>query len=316
MGVESADTATNPIQNTSACLDFSRFTVLVLPAMLNRFSLIWRRTRRRLFYPLLSLVLALGVVVVTPHLAQASLIDLIFNGIQAIQLSNISDRQEVQIGQQINRQLVGSEIRLYRNQEITSYINEIGQRLEQQSKRPDIPYTFQVVNDKSINAFATMGGFVYVNTGLIAAADNEAQLASVMAHEIGHIAGRHAIAQMRQAAVTRGLAAAAGLDRNTIVNIGVELAMQRPNSRKDEFEADQMGLETLKKVGYAPSAMVAFMEKLLKKGNSLPTFLSTHPATSDRIKALEQAIPSATANVGEGLNDMAYKDKIRVLLRT
>jgi predicted Zn-dependent protease len=316
MGVESAATATNSFLIMSAFLDFFRLTVLVLPAMLNRSSLIWRRSRHRLFYPLLSLVLALGVVVVTPHLAQASLIDLIFNGIQAIQLSNISDRQEVQIGQQINRQLVTSEIRLYRNQEITSYINDIGQRLGKQSKRSDIPYTFQVVNDKSINAFATMGGFVYVHTGLIAAADNEAQLASVMAHEIGHIAGRHAIAQMRQAAVTRGLAAAAGLDRNTMVNIGVELALQRPNSRKDEFEADQMGLETLKKAGYAPSAIIAFMEKLLKKGNSLPTFLSTHPATSDRIKALEQAISPATANVGEGLNESTYKDKIRVLLRT
>lgn len=284
--------------------------------MLNRFSLLLRRSRRRFLYPLLSLVLALSVIVVTPQFAQASLIDLIFNGIQAIQLSNISDRQEVQIGQQINRQLVGREIRLYRNQEITSYINEIGQRLEKQSKRPNIPYTFQVVNDKSINAFATMGGFLYVHTGLIAAADNEAQLASVMAHEIGHIEKRHAIGQMRQAAVTRGLAAAAGLDRNTIVNIGVELALQRPNSRKDEFEADQVGLETLKKAGYAPSAMVGFMEKLLKKGNSLPTFLSTHPATSDRIKALEQAIEPTKANVGEGLNDVAYKDKIRVLLRS
>lgn len=309
-------TATNPIQITSSFLDFFRLTVLVLSAMLNRFSLLWRRCRRRFLYPLLSLVLALSVIFITPLVAQASLIDLIFNGIQAIQLSNISDRQEVQIGQQINRQLVGTEIKLYRNQEITSYINQIGQRLEQQSKRPDIPYTFQVVNDKSINAFATMGGFVYIHAGLIAAADNEAQLASVMAHEIGHIAGRHAIAQMRQAAVTRGLAAAAGLDRNTMVNIGVELAVGRPNSRKDEFEADQMGLDTLKKAGYAPSAMVGFMEKLLKKENSQPTFLSTHPATSDRIKALEQAIAPATANVGEGLNNIAYKDKIRVLLRT
>lgn len=309
-------TATNPIQITSSFLDFFRLTILVLSAMLNRFSLLWRRCRRRFLYPLLSLVLALSVIFITPLIAQASLIDLIFNGIQAIQLSNISDRQEVQIGQQINRQLVGTEIKLYRNQEITSYINQIGQRLEQQSKRPDIPYTFQVVNDKSINAFATMGGFVYIHAGLIAAADNEAQLASVMAHEIGHIAGRHAIAQMRQAAVTRGLAAAAGLDRNTMVNIGVELALQRPNSRKDEFEADQMGLDTLKKAGYAPSAMVGFMEKLLKKENSQPTFLSTHPATSDRIKALEQAIAPATANVGEGLNNIAYKDKIRVLLRT
>jgi predicted Zn-dependent protease len=281
--------------------------------MLNPLSSLSRRYRRRFLYPLLSLVLTLSLVVGTAQVTQASFLDLIFQGIQFVQLSNISDRQEVQIGQQINQQLVGEEIQLYRNPQITSYVNEIGQRLAKGSKRPDIPYTFQVVNDKGINAFATMGGFVYVNAGLIAAADNEAQLASVMGHEIGHIVKRHSIQQMRQTAIARGLAAAAGLDRNTLVNIGVELALQRPNSRKDEFEADQEGLYNMEQAGYAPSAMVGFMEKLLKSGGSVPSFLSTHPATSDRIEALEQAIPAAQANVGNGLDSNAYKNKISVL---
>lgn len=282
--------------------------------MLNLFSLISRPYRRRFLYPLVSFVVALGLIVGTAQASQASLFDLILRGIQVIQLSNISDRQEVEIGRQINQELVSREIRLYRNPEINRYINEIGQRLEKESKRPDIPYTFQVVNDKGINAFATMGGFVYVNAGLIAAADNEAQLASVMAHEIGHIAGRHSIQQMRQSAIAGGVAAAAGVDRSTAVRIGVDLALRRPNSRKDELEADQLGLEMLQGAGYAPSAMVAFMEKLLKKGGSVPSFLSTHPATSDRISALEQAIPSAQANVGDGLSTNAYKNKIRALL--
>jgi beta-barrel assembly-enhancing protease len=282
--------------------------------MLNPFSFFSRRYQHVLLYPLLSLVMALSVVVATPQVSHASLFDLIFPAIQAIQLSNISDRQEVQIGQQINRQLVNQEIRLYRNAEITRYVSDIGQRLAQQSKRPDIPYTFQVVNNREINAFATMGGFVYVNAGLIAAADNEAQLASVIGHEIGHIAARHSIQQMRQQAIAQGLAAAAGLDRNTMVNLGVKVALQLPNSRKDEFQADQLGLDMLKQAGYAPSAMPAFMEKLLKRGGSVPTFLSNHPATSDRIRALEQAINPATADVGDGLNTNAYKNKIRALL--
>lgn len=283
--------------------------------MFNPFSFLSRRYPRRWLYPLVSLALALGLVVGTPQVSQArSWLDLIFRGVQIIQLSNISDRQEVQIGQQINQQLLGSEVQLYRNSEINRYVEQIGQRLAKQSSRPDLPYTFQVVNDKGINAFATMGGFVYVNTGLMAAADNEAQLASVMGHEIGHIARRHAIQQMRQLAIARGLATAAGLDRSTLANLGVELALRRPNSRQDEFEADQMGLQSLTNAGYAPSAMVAFMEKLMKKGGSVPTFLSTHPATSDRIQALQQAINPAQANVGEGLNSTAYKNKIRALL--
>ena len=283
--------------------------------MLNPFSYLSLRYRRRLLYPLLSIVLALTLIVGTPQVSQAlPWLNLIFQGIQVIQLSNISDRQEVQIAGQINQQLVSDQVQLYRNPQITRYVDEIGQRLAKGSKRPDIPYTFQVVKDKNINAFATMGGFVYLNTGLIAAADNEAQLASVIGHEIGHIVKRHSIQQMRQTAIARGLATAAGLDRNTLVNIGVELALQRPNSRKDEFEADQEGLYNMEQAGYAPSAMVAFMGKLLKAGGSVPTFLSTHPATSDRIAALEQAINPAQANVGEGLNDKAYKNKIRALL--
>lgn len=307
--------ATNSTQITSPFPDFLRAVVLLVSAMLNLFSFFLRRYRRRFLYPLLSLVLTLSIIVGSSQVARAiPWFDLIFQGIQVVQLSNISDRQEVQIGKQINQQLVSREIRVYRNPEINRYINEIGQRLEQQSKRSDIPYTFQVVDDKGINAFATMGGFVYINRGLIASADNEAQLASVMAHEIGHIEGRHAIQQMRQTAIARGLATAAGLNSNTLVNIGVELALQRPNGRKDEFQADQLGLETLTQTGYAPSGMLGFMEKLLKKGASVPSFLSTHPATSERITALQQAINPARANVGEGLDSVAYKNKIRALL--
>lgn len=274
-----------------------------------------RRSTRRWFYPFLSVLVALGLWVGSPQPTQAiPWIDLILRGAQIIQLSSISDKQEVQIGRQINNQLVRSEVRLYKNPQINRYIDEIGQRLVVQSERSDIPYTFQVVNDKNINAFATMGGFVYVNTGLIAAADNEAELASVMAHEIGHIAGRHALKQMRQMAVARGLATAAGLDSSVAVQLGVELAVRRPRSRGDEYEADQMGLTTLTNAGYAPSGMVGFMEKLLKKGGSVPTVLSTHPGTQDRINALEKAINPATANKGDGLDTQAYRAKIRPIL--
>lgn len=281
---------------------------------LNPLSFFSRRSSRRWFYPFLSSVVALFICVGLPQSGQAiSLFDLILRGVQVIQLSSISDKQEVQIGRAINNQLVSREIRLYRNPQIVRYVEEIGQRLVAKSDRPDIPYTFQVVNDKGLNAFATMGGFVYVNTGLLTAADNEAQLASVMSHEIGHIAGRHAIEQMRKSALARGVAAAAGLDRNLAVQIGVDLALRRPNSRQDEFEADQKGLQTMIRAGYAPSGMVAFMEKLLR-ANSVPTFLSTHPATSDRIKALERAIDPEDANVGDGLDEQAYKAKIRPLI--
>jgi len=270
--------------------------------------------RRRWFYGLISVIVSLGCILGNPQPGQAiPWFELIFRGIQIIQLSNLSDNQEVSLGGQINQQLLSQQFRLYTNRSVSEYVDEIGQRLVPYSSRSDIPYTFQVVSDDQVNAFATMGGYVYVTTGLVKTADNEAQLASVIAHEIGHIAEQHAVQQMRQRAIAQGVASAAGLDRNTAVNIGVELALSRPNSRQDEFEADAVGLQTLRSAGYAPSAMVAFMEKLMGQG-SVPTFLSTHPATGDRIQALEAAIDPATANSGAGLDNAAHRNRISPLL--
>ncbi len=281
--------------------------------MLKSLWLTCRRTCGRGIYLFLSLIVAAGISVISPAPTIAfSLPELIFRGIQVIQLSNMSDRQEVTVGQQINQQLANSEFKIDRDRATTAYINRIGQRLAEQSTRPDIPYTFQVIDDDNINAFATMGGFVYVNKGLMAAADNEAELASVIAHEIGHITARHAIQQMRQMAIASGVASATGLDRSRAVQIGVELALRRPHSRQAEYEADRLGLETMGRSGYAQSGMVNFMQKLLNKP-SPPSILSTHPATGDRIAAINQAIDPDLAS-GEGLNNAAYKLEIRRLL--
>lgn len=270
------------------------------------------RPSRRWFYPVLSVFVALGITVSSIKPSPAiSVFDLLRQGVQIIQLSNVSDRQEVELGKQIDQQ-VKRELRIYRNSEVTSYVEQIGRKLAATSDRPNLPYTFQVVDDKGVNAFATAGGFVYVNTGLLKIADNEAELAGVMAHEIGHITAKHLIEQMRETALAQGVSQAAGLDRNAAVQIGVDLALRRPNSRKDELEADQIGLRNIGRAGYAESAMVSFMKKLLRSG-STPTFLSTHPATKDRIVALERAIDPQKANVGNGLDSNAYKSQMRPL---
>jgi beta-barrel assembly-enhancing protease len=282
--------------------------------MLNPISSHFRRVYRRWLYGLMSAIIALSLVVATPKPSQAiSWFDLILRGIQVIQLSSMSDSQEVSLGGQINEQLVNSEFQLYTNSSVTEYVDEIGQRLVPNSARPDIPYVFQVVRDDSINAFATMGGYVYVTTGLLEAADNEAELAGVLGHEIGHITGRHAVKQMREMAIAQGVLTAAGLDRSTAVNIGVELALRRPNSREAEFEADELGLANMRETGYAPIGMVTFMEKLLG-GGSIPSFLSTHPATSDRIDALNAMLDTSTASTGDGLNSTNYRSRISALL--
>jgi beta-barrel assembly-enhancing protease len=305
--------ATKQPQIASADLGAFSVSPTRVSVMLKTFWVTCRRTCGRGIYLFLSLIVAAVIWAISPQPMQAfSLPELIFRGIQVIQLSNLSDRQEVTIGKQINQQLVGREFKIYRDRAATLYINRIGQRLAEESDRPNIPYTFQVIDDDNINAFATMGGFVYINKGLMAAADNEAQLASVMSHEIGHISARHAIKQMRQMAIASGVASVAGVDRSQAVQIGVELALRRPHSRQAEYEADRLGLQTMGRSGYAQSGMVDFMKKLLNKP-SPPSILSTHPATVDRIAAISQEIDPDLAS-GEGLNNAAYKQEIRRLL--
>ncbi|MDZ8239579.1 MAG: M48 family metalloprotease [Nostoc sp. ChiQUE01a] len=277
----------------------------------------YRMWRRRWFYPLISLVVASSLCLSTALPGRTlEFLPLILQGVQVLQLSNISDRQETDIGKQINQEILGSQVRLYKNAGVNSYVEQIGRRLAANSDRPNLPYTFQVVEDDAINAFATLGGYVYVHTGLLKAADNEAELASVIAHEIGHIGGKHLVKQMRQKALASGVASATGLDRNTAVNIGVELALNRPRSRQDEYDADKRGLKTLTRAGYAQSGMVSFMQKLLKQGGSVPTFLSTHPGTSDRIAGLQRAIKSQPSNGTYGLDSASYRANIRPLVKS
>jgi len=270
--------------------------------------------QKRWRYGLVSLLIATGLVIGTPQVAQGfSFFDLLFRGVQVFQLSNMSDQQEVKLGRKINQQLVENEITLSDNSQLNAYVDRIGQRLVPYSDRPNLPYTFQVVEDDSINAFATMGGFVYINTGLMARADNESELASVVAHEIGHIASRHAVEQMRQRAIAQGLLSAAGLDESNAVQIGVELAVSRPNSRQDELEADERGLRMLRQAGYAPIGMVTFMEKLQRQGGAPPSFLSTHPATSERIQALKAQMNNNNPTQGDGLNAQLYQQRTQAL---
>ena len=256
----------------------------------------------------MSLLLA---VTLNPFIADAldlsDLFRILPSAIQIFQLSNIGDNEEVALGQQIDRQ-IQQEVRLSRDRAANTLVRRLGQILVPTSDRPNIPYTFRVVDDNNLNAFATMGGFVYINTGTIAAADNVAQLASVIGHEMGHISGRHALEQMKQTAIARGIATIVGVGDDRLVGIGVDLALRLPNSREAEFDADRRGLLNITKSGFAASAMPAFMRKLASSSNGgAPAFLSSHPGTGDRITALNQTIQANNLNSSGGLNDGEYQ---------
>ncbi|MBD1916816.1 M48 family metalloprotease [Phormidium sp. FACHB-322] len=268
---------------------------------------------RRGLYGLLAAVMAITIGLSTPTASQASIFDLIFQGIRYVQLGNLSDRDEVNLGSQIDRQVKAQGVRVYnRNATINSYINDIGQRLAASSDRPNLPYTFQVVDDEGVNAFATTGGFVYIQTGLIKAAANEAELAGVMAHEIGHITGRHAINQMRQRALASGVAGALEVRQDALVGLGVQLALQLPNSREAEYDADRRGFHNMGRAGYDTSGFISFMQKL--EGGSNAEFLSTHPNPGNRVSNLQSMNSAGTySNAGAGTDANAYRSRIRGL---
>jgi beta-barrel assembly-enhancing protease len=246
--------------------------------------------------------------------------DLLFRGIQAAQLSNLTDQQETQIGAQMHQNLLSQGVKLSSDPALNRYVTGLGQRLVPFNRRSRLPYNFFVVQDKAVNAFATMGGYVYVTTGLLRTADNEAQVASVIGHEMGHIERKHLLQQIRQSMLAQGLASALlGQGRSQLASIGVDLLVRRPLSREDEYQADQVGLRTIRDADYATSAMPAFMRKLLQASGGSPTILSTHPAVPDRLKALDSAIRSGPTNRCDGngrlpicgLDDAAYQSAVK-----
>ncbi len=206
--------------------------------------------------------------------------------------------KEIAMGKEFAQQ-VESSVKLVQDPVVTEYVNRVGQNLVRNSDAR-VPFTIKVVDSDEINAFALPGGFFYVNSGLILAADEEAELAGVMAHEIAHVAARHATRQM-----TRGNIANIATIPLIFVGGGIGYAVRAAAgfglpmtfltfSRGFEAEADYLGLEYMYKAGYDPQAFISFFEKIQakekKKPGSLAKAFATHPQTPDRIEKSQDEI--------------------------
>ena len=247
-----------------------------------------------------------------PTLIAVDFLDAIEGAVQYIQIANISDEQEIAIGEQTNQQVL-SEYRLYDNPQIQQYVSELGQELIANSNSRDIPFNFQVVVSDQINAFATPGGFVYVTTGLIQAAETRAQLASVMAHEIAHINEKHGVKGLKQAVAARGIANTVGLETSTLAPIAYQLAVDLPQSRSFEYEADSSGLEILQQSGYPAEAFGNFLTKL-KGGGGTPEFLRTHPSSENRIEAISEVADTNPGANSKGQDKAQYQRNVLSLM--
>jgi predicted Zn-dependent protease len=210
----------------------------------------------------------------------------------------VSVNQEVQIGREAQQQ-VRQQVPTVPDATVNRYVDGIGARLVRQAAGPRYPYSFDVANFREINAFALPGGPVWIHRGALASAQNESQVAGVLAHEIAHIAQRHAASQMSKAMIANGLLSALGAlvgnDRGgQIARAAGGLAAQGymlKFSRDDEREADEVGAQIMKRAGWNPNGMVEFMKILRAQAGrdpgSVQTFLSSHPAPGERVTRLQ-----------------------------
>jgi predicted Zn-dependent protease len=218
----------------------------------------------------------------------------------------LTTQEEVEIGTQMAAQ-VEKQAKTLDDSVIQQYVRNIGQRLAQYAPRQDVSYIFTVIDDPdAMNAFALPGGHLYIFTGLLRFADNEAELAGVMAHEIAHVALQHhgqAISRQYardtiQSMLLGESAAPAAQMAASLLNQGLGLRFSRENER----QADALAMNMLYQAGYNPGGMLTFMDKMLRleaqegPGPSIP-LLSSHPATSERIARLQGLMAQFPPNV-------------------
>jgi beta-barrel assembly-enhancing protease len=214
--------------------------------------------------------------------------------------SLISVDQEVQIGRQAQAE-VRQQVPEVRDRTVTGYVQSLGRTIAAHADGPRYPYSFSVANAREINAFALPGGPVWVHRGAILAAQNEAQLAAIMAHEIAHIANRHAADR-----ISKGLATSLGLGlldallgnsrRAQIAEIGAAVAANATMakfSRDDEREADEMGMIYMRRAGFDPGGMAELMRLLRtqqrRDPSSVEVFFASHPSPADRLARLDSS---------------------------
>lgn len=233
--------------------------------------------------------------------------------VEAYQLTILSDADEVALGERLDAQLKSQEglIAYNPDSDLATYVDAVGQRLAAVSDRPEIPYRFQVIEGPNINAFATVGGYVYVTTALLQAAQNEAELAAVLAHEIGHIAGRHSLDQLWHELTISHIYWEATPYQRAIAAAAIDFRL-RSHSQEDEYDADRRGVHTLLQAGYAPSGAITLLRRVSVDAAEITR---THPTPARRLIHLQALI--AAANVPEaidGLDEEAYRERISPLI--
>jgi predicted Zn-dependent protease len=235
------------------------------------------------------------------------------------ELSLMSEQQEVQLGQQYDVE-VRQQMGLYEDPNVQQYVEQIGLRLARVSHRPELPWHFAVVDVPAVNAFALPGGYIYMTRGILAYLDNEAQLAGVLGHEIGHVTARHAAQQYTKATggqlglLALGIFVPEARPFGQIAETGLALLFLK-HGRDDELQSDRLGVEYTSKAGWDPRGVPSFLNTLARIGaetdrSGVPNWLSTHPQPEDRVVRAQEAIAAAKGTAQGVVDRAAYLRRI------
>jgi predicted Zn-dependent protease len=232
---------------------------------------------------------------------------------------------EIALGKQLAQQVERSS-KMIDDPVVTEYVNRVGQNLVRNSDA-QVPFTIKVIDSDEVNAFALPGGFFYVNSGLILRAQEESELAGVMAHEISHVTARHGTKQATKADLMQiGAMAAmifvpygwAGYGIYEGMNLAIPLTFLK-FSRDAEREADFLGIEYMYKAGYDPNSYVTFFERIQadekRRPGTVPKMFSTHPPTPDRIEAAQKEIARILPEKDEYIVTTSEFDSVKARLR-
>jgi len=245
----------------------------------------------------------------------------------------MSPEKEKEVGAKEHPKIIEQFGGVYDVPALGFYVARIGAKLAEYSELPDLDYTFTILNDEKVNAFAVPGGYVYITRGLLAIASDEAEMAGVLAHEIGHLTARHTAQRYSATMATNiglqvlgvlGSVAGAPTGTGQLVSYGAQAALQSYSSEQ-ELESDQLGVRYLSRAGYDPDAMTGFFHKLQdhskleaamrgeKNKSESFSIMSTHPLTSERITEAERLAAEAWVN-GRERGRAAYAEAIDGLI--
>jgi predicted Zn-dependent protease len=237
------------------------------------------------------------------------------------ELALVSESQEIQMGQQA-AQDVARTIGFYNDSKVQTYVATLGKRMAAQSERPKLPWEFHVVDDAAVNAFALPGGFIYITRGLMTSISDEAELATVLGHEIGHVTNRHSVQQISKAQLAQ-----IGLGVGTILSSDIARFGQLASTglsilflkygRDAENQADQAGFRYALDQNYDVREMTKVFETLnrvseVSNAGKMPEWLSTHPHPENRIKHIESILDTLQRDPSKGIvNENQYLQYIK-----